>query len=139
MDKCISTMREIIKIDPSYSSAYNYIGYLYAEESKNLDEAEELVKVALTIKPDDGYYLDTLGWIFYKKGDYQKALSILKKANQKAPNEAVIMEHIADTYVKLDSLAKAEQYYSKALKANINEVDKRRILEKYKKVSGSKS
>ena len=79
------------------------------------------------------------GWIFYKKGDYQKALNVLKKANQKAPNEAVIMEHIADTYVKLDSLAKAEQYYSKALKANINEVDKRRILEKYKKVSGSKS
>ena len=49
------------------------------------------------------------------------------------------MWNITDTYVKLDSLGKAEQYYSKALKANINEVDKRRILEKYKKVSGSKS
>ena len=64
VDNCISTMREIIELDPSYSPAYNYIGYLYAEQSKNLDEAERLVKVALTIKPDDGYYLDTLGWIF---------------------------------------------------------------------------
>ena len=132
-------MREIIVLDPSYSPAYNYIGYLYAEQSKNLDEAERLVKVALTIKPDDGYYLDTLGWIFFKKGQYKDALDVLKKANQKTPNEAVILEHIGDTYIKLKRSDEAAGYYNKALKANINETDKKRIQRKYKETYNSRS
>ena len=79
-DKCILTMKKVIEVDKEYSQAYNFIGYLYAEKGIYLNKAEILIKKALELKPKDGYYLDSLGWVYFAKKQYNKALIYLKKA-----------------------------------------------------------
>lgn len=131
---CMKTMREVIEKDPQFSSAYNYLGYLYAERGENLEEAKRLILQALAIKPNDGYYLDSLGWVYYMQGNYQKALEYLSKAVSILPNEGVILEHLADTLLALDEKEKALEYFQKALKGNLDEGDAKRIQEKIDKL-----
>ncbi|MCB9229033.1 MAG: tetratricopeptide repeat protein [Deltaproteobacteria bacterium] len=127
---CIETMREVIAKDPTFSSAYNYLGYLFADRSENLDEAEALVLKALELKPDDGYYLDSLGWVYFRKGQHDLALDVFLKALNQAPEEGVIMEHIADVYRLKEDIIKAKDYYQKALERQLDERDKVRIEKK---------
>ena len=131
-DGCIATMRQVIKVDPDNSSAYNFLGYLFAEKGEHLDEAEQLINKALQLKPNDGFYLDSLGWLYYQKGDYQKALSTLEKALKIEPNEGVIFEHLADVKKALGDKATAHTFYLKALRGNLEDNDRPRIEKKAK-------
>ena len=60
-------MEDILKMEPDNAGALNFIGYSFAEKGINLDRAEELIKKALEKRPDDGYIIDSLGWVFYNK------------------------------------------------------------------------
>lgn len=111
----IESMQSALKLDPKNPSALNYLGYTYADMGQNLDEAEQLILQALTYKPDDGYITDSLGWVYYKKGLYHKALEYLEKAEKLIPDDPTILEHIGDTYLKLDNPMKAMEYYRLAL------------------------
>ena len=88
---------------------------------QNLDEAEQLIQQALVYKPDDGYITDSLGWVYYKKGLYRKALEYLDKAVRLIPEDPTILEHIGDTYLKLELPQKALDYYRLALVKKENE------------------
>jgi tetratricopeptide (TPR) repeat protein len=134
IDQCIQVMRDVIKQDPNHAGAYNYLGYLFAERGENLDEAERLIKRALELKPNDGYFLDSLGWVYYQQERYEKALEVLNKANRLAPNEGVILEHIGDCYKALGQATKALSFYEQATKAKVDERDHDRIFEKYRKM-----
>ena len=94
-------MEDVLKIEPDYPNALNFVGYSWAEKGIKLDEAEIMIKKALSKKPDDGAIIDSLGWVYYKKGNYQLALTELLKANQLVPDDPTIAEHIGDTYVSL--------------------------------------
>lgn len=131
-DGCITTMRDVIAKDPTNSSAFNYLGYLFVEKSENLDEAEALIKKALELKPDDGFYLDSLGWLYYQKKEYDKAVATLEKALKIEPKEGVIMEHLGDVKkVKGDEKA-ARDLYEAALKTELEVRDRPRIEDKLK-------
>ena len=128
---CIATLKEVIKKDEKFSSALNFLGYLYADRGENLEEAASLIKKALELKPNDGFYLDSLGWVHFKKENYPLALKTLLKANELAPNEGVILEHISDVYKAMGNSAKALEFIEAASKARIDERDKKRIENKY--------
>ncbi len=131
-DECIATMRQVIKMEPRNSSALNFLGYVFAEAGENLAEAEALILKALEIKPDDGFYLDSLGWVYFQKKDYERALDTLQKAAKLAPDEGVIYEHLADTYLALRRIEDARQHYEKALATKLETRDEKRISEKFK-------
>ncbi len=133
LEACIATMKEVIKVNPEESAAYNYLGYLYAEQGRNLVEAEKLILRALQIKPNDGYYLDSLGWVYFKKGQLNRALETLMRALKVIPNEGVVLEHVGDVYEKKGDKAKALEYYEKALKGRLEKKDKKRVEEKLAK------
>ena len=61
-------MRKVLSIDPKNANALNYIGYSYAEMGTNLTSAKEMITQALDISPDDGYIMDSLGWVYFKMG-----------------------------------------------------------------------
>jgi tetratricopeptide (TPR) repeat protein len=63
-----------------------------------------------------GYITDSLGWVYFKLGDYEKAAGELEKANQLTPDDPTITEHLADSYYKLHRIEKAVEFYEKALK-----------------------
>jgi len=121
-------METVIQIDPKHANALNYLGYTYADLGKNLDEAERLIKEALKYKPNDGYITDSLGWVYYKKGQYEEALAILKKAADLVPDDPTILEHLGDAYLKANDRKNALKSYQRSLQKNHK--DKDAILQK---------
>lgn len=126
---CIKAMKRIIEIDPLHASALNYLGYTYAELGTNLDEAEQLVIRSLEIKPEDGYVTDSLGWVYYKKGQYDKAIEILEKAVNLSSEDPTILDHLGDAYRANRIYQKAIDAYRRALSKNQNH-ENRPVLEK---------
>jgi tetratricopeptide (TPR) repeat protein len=114
-EACIEQMQKILKINPNHADSLNYIGYTYAEQGIRLDEAMALIKRALEIRPDSGYIIDSLGWIYYKKGAYEEAVRQLEKAVQLTPDDPTINEHLGDACLKKQDYEKALHYYEKAL------------------------
>lgn len=114
-DKAISQMKTVIDLDPEYADALNYLGYTYVDSGIKLDKAEDLIRKALELKPDNGYILDSLGWLYFKRGRYEKALGYLEKAAEKVPDDSVILEHLGDVYLKRNQTEKAMDAYQRAL------------------------
>lgn len=112
---CIEEMKAVINVDPTHAEALNYLGYTYAELGRNLDEAEDLIKKAMKHKPNDGYIVDSLGWVYYKKGLYERAIKFLEEAVSLAPDDPTILEHLGDAYMKANNPKKGLQYYKKSL------------------------
>jgi tetratricopeptide (TPR) repeat protein len=121
--EAIASMKKAIELDPEDSNALNYLGYTYADLGRELDEAERLIRKALQFKPNDGYITDSLGWVFYQRGNYEKALSILKKASKLVPEDPTILEHVGDAYLKLDDRQNALRYYRKSLQKRDGETE----------------
>ena len=109
-------MSKAIAINPSNAPALNYLGYSYAEEGTHLDEAEKLIKRALVIEPEDGFYVDSLGWVYYQKGEYQKAVDQLERAVNLTGSDPTITEHLGDAYNKVGKERDARHQYEDALK-----------------------
>jgi len=133
-DKAVESMQEVIKIDPDHANALNFIGYTWADRGVNLDKAEEMIKKALQKKPEDGYIIDSMGWVYYRKGDFKKALEEIKRAHEKLPDDPTIAEHLADVYIKLNEMEKARQFYEKAMNLEKDEKKKNSIKEKLDKL-----
>jgi tetratricopeptide (TPR) repeat protein len=133
----IEAMRKVIAIDPKHSNALNYLGYTYADLGQNLDEAEQLIKEALKYKPDDGYITDSLGWVYYKKGEFKKALQYLQKAVEIVPDDPIMLEHLGDAYLKLDDRLNALKCYKKSLQHK--EKDKEELEKKIRAITANGS
>lgn len=112
----LAQMRVLLEIDPENSDVLNFVGYTYAEMGIRLSEAELYIRKALEADPDNGYIIDSLGWVYYKQAEYKKAAESLEKAVTLTGDEAVIIEHLADTYVKLDLKREALYLYRRALR-----------------------
>lgn len=113
--KAESDLREAISIAPNHAMALNYLGYMWVEHDKNLDEAFVLIGRALQIKPRDAAILDSMGWVLYKKGNFDESLLFLKRAVEYSPEDATIHMHIGDVYEKLGVLNKARTHWKLAL------------------------
>jgi len=93
----------------------NFVGYVFADEGVSLPKAEQYIRQAQKIRPEDPFIADSLGWVLFKRGDFRGAETWLRKAHKEAPEEVVILEHLADCLVKLGSLQEATDLYAKAL------------------------
>jgi tetratricopeptide (TPR) repeat protein len=126
-DETFHTFQKIIEVDTMNAVALNYVGYTYAERSDSLDYALELVNRALEIEVDNGYYIDSRGWIFYMMGRYEDALNELQRASE-ITEDAVIFEHLGDVYLKLEDRSKATDAYQRALEIEPGNKDIKRKL-----------
>jgi tetratricopeptide (TPR) repeat protein len=128
-DKAADLLRKSITLDPANSAeACNYLGYMWADHNMNLDEAELMIRRALESEPNNASYLDSLGWVEFRKGQFDRALDDLQRAAKTAEHEdSVVFEHIGDTYLKLNRGREALEAWQKALTLdpkNKNLVDK---------------
>ncbi len=110
----VRAMREVLKLNPQNANALNYLGYSYADRGENLDEALDLLKKAVAIKPSDGFITDSLGWVHYRRGEWEEALAFVQKAYGMVPGEPTITEHLGDVWLKKNDRAKALKYYREA-------------------------
>jgi Tfp pilus assembly protein PilF len=123
-------MRKAIELDDRHARALNYVGYTLAESKKNLDEAERLIRRALAVEPYSGYILDSLGWVYYQRGQFEQAFTYLKRATVSGEEDPVIFEHLGDTAMKLGRYQEAVKAYEKAL--NHRKAKKEPLLKKLK-------
>jgi tetratricopeptide (TPR) repeat protein len=116
-DKAADLFKKSIAMDPtSAADAYNYLAFMWADRNSHLDEAEEMIKRALQIDPNNGAYIDTLGWLEFRRGKFDAALSDLLRAAKKITrDDPIVFEHIGDTYAKLNKIPQAMEAWQKAL------------------------
>ncbi|PYI79937.1 MAG: hypothetical protein DMF05_08090 [Verrucomicrobia bacterium] len=116
-EKAADLLRKSIALDPENSAeASNYLGYMWADHNMNLDEAETMIRCALESEPNNASYLDSLGWVEFRKGQFDRALDNLLRAAKTAQREdPVVLEHIGDTYLKLNRTGEALEAWQKAL------------------------
>jgi len=100
--------------NPDHAQTLNYLAYYWSDKNKNLDQALDYVNKALEKEPENGAYLDTLGWIYFRKGDLKKALSQIERASELL-SDPVIWEHLGDVYARIGSVKKAQKAYRKAI------------------------
>ncbi|HEX7415618.1 MAG TPA: tetratricopeptide repeat protein, partial [Smithellaceae bacterium] len=112
----IKEMEMVLRLDPDNAEALNFIGYSYADRGMNLEEAEKMIIKALKIKPDNGYIIDSLGWVHFKQNKMDSAVKHLKQALELLPDDVNITEHLGDVYVKIGKFKEAQEIYQKALK-----------------------
>lgn len=105
----------ILAADPEFAPALNYLGYMWAERGVRLGEALELVQRAVALEPDNGAYVDSLGWAHFQLGAYDEALRHLERAAQLEGDDATIYEHLGDAYRALGRLDEARDRYRRAL------------------------
>jgi Flp pilus assembly protein TadD len=88
---------------------------MYAEKGVNLEEAVSLIRTALELEPNNGYFIDSLGWAFYQQGRYSEALLELQRAVERAKEDPVIFDHLGDAYLKNGLEEEAVQAWEKSL------------------------
>lgn len=129
-DKTIEQMRKAIELEPEYDEALNYLGYTYADMDVELDRAEQLILRALELEPNDGFYIDSLGWVYYRKGDYRRAIEQLEKAVRLVVDDPVIIEHLGDAYLEDGRPDEALRSYRRALESADEDEQMERIRSK---------
>ena len=110
----IERMKKVVLLNPKDAQAHNYLGYTYAEMGINLDEALTHVKRALELRPDDGFFIDSLGWVYYQMKRYEDAVRYLEKAAELVKDDPTILEHLGDAYLASKNHKHALKYYKKA-------------------------
>ncbi len=131
-DKSIEVMKEIIELNPDNADALNFIGYTYADKGINLDQAETHIKKALVLAPNTGYIVDSLGWVYFRKGMLMEAIENLERAAELSPGDAAIRDHLGDVYLESGDISRAlksYQYALKLLKENEEKIEEDRMLE----------
>lgn len=126
----VASMSKVLELDKEHVQAMNYLAYTYAELDKNLDEASELAHRALKLQPNDGYILDTVGWVYFKKGQTERAIKYLEAAFRAKSDEAIIAEHLGDAYLRHQMWQKAQKMYQEAAKLESDQNRAQRIHDK---------
>jgi len=116
-DKAADLFRKSISLDPANAAeAYNYVGFMFAEHNIHLDEAEEMIGHALQLDANNGAYLDSMGWVHYRKGKFDLALNeLLRAAQNLTRDDPIVFEHIGDAYSKLNRIPQALDFWQKAI------------------------
>jgi tetratricopeptide (TPR) repeat protein len=130
VDASIKVMQKMLDIDPRDAQALNFIGYTWAEQGVRLDEAESYIRRALEINPDSGAFMDSLGWVFFQRGDYQSAMKWLQKALAAIGPDPEVLEHAGDCYRAMGDQKQARENYEKALDNASSMKIKKRIRKK---------
>ncbi|MCB0347234.1 MAG: tetratricopeptide repeat protein, partial [Bdellovibrionales bacterium] len=128
--EAIARMQKVLSINADHSQAMNFIAYTYAEMGENLDEALHMATRAIELKPEDPFYLDTLGWVHFKSGKTDKSIQYLEAAYKLAPGESIIAQHLGDAYYRYQLLLKAKLFYKKAIETEQDNEEKRKIQQK---------
>jgi len=126
-------LQKALQLSPNQALTLNYLGYTWIDHNRNLQQGLGLIKKAVSLKPDDGYIVDSLGWAFYRLGNFKEAVKHLERAVELRPEDATLNDHLGDAYwrVKREREARFQWEQALSLKPEPDEVEKiRRKLER---------
>ncbi len=116
-DTSEQVLARVIQIDPNHAAANNDLGYSWADEGKNLTQAEAMIRIAVDAEPDNESFLDSLGWVLYKRGQFAEAKTYFNRAIAPASlPDPTVLDHLGDTLYRLKDLKEARQTWDSAMK-----------------------
>lgn len=119
--------QRVLELRADDSTAMNYLGYMWADQGVNLEQALALIERAVALQPDNGAYVDSLGWAQYRLGRFSEARESLERAAELTPDNATIHDHLGDAYLALGDVERARAAYERALELDDHDdVDKLR-------------
>jgi tetratricopeptide (TPR) repeat protein len=133
-DRAESLLKEILGKNPTHAGALNYLGYMLADRGIRLGEAVGYVKKALEIDPENGAYLDSLGWAYFKLNDLKNAETYLLKAGKREKDDPVINDHIGDLYFKTGDYEKARSFWLESIRLSSEPEEVEKVRTKLKKL-----
>jgi len=132
----------VLALNASNASALNYLGYMFADRGVKLEEAHTLIHKALELEPQNGAYLDSMGWVYFRMGNLSEAESYLLRALDRVTHDPAIHDHLGDVYFKAGRLKDAISQWQFSLKAYENsapgEVEHAEVVKVQKKLEGAK-
>jgi tetratricopeptide (TPR) repeat protein len=108
-------LKKALELSPDESPVLNYLGYTWVDQSQNLKTAMDYIRKAVKLKPDDGYYIDSLGWAYYRIGNIQSAVEHLERAVELRPDDPVINDHLGDAYWRIGRKLEAKYQWQQSL------------------------
>ncbi len=125
-----SDLKMALKLSPDQPLVLNYLGYSWVDQGINLKRAMDLIRKAVKLKPDDGYFVDSLGWAHYRLGNFKKAAQQLERAVELRPDDPVINDHLGDAYWRVKRFLEAKYQWSQALTLEPEPEDEKKINQK---------
>lgn len=129
-EKAEEQFLDIIKKNPRNASALNYLGYMWADRGVRLQEALGHIKRAVELEPNNGGYLDSLGWVYFKLDQLHEAEEYLGAAIRRVKNDPTIHEHLGDLYFKRGQYSKAEGAWQQAILNGTEDEEINKVKEK---------
>lgn len=129
-NKMEADLRAILSQDPNNTAALNALGYTFADRNERLDEAVTLIKKAYELDPNDPAIIDSMGWVKYRLGDTETALSYLRKA-YKAFQDQEIAAHLGEVLWVIGQQEEAAAIWTEALKENPDSQILKRVMERF--------
>ena len=112
--KAEADMRKALDLQADQPHVLNYLGYSWIDQGVNLDEGMKMIKRAVEQRPDDGYIVDSLGWAYFRIGNYEEAVKNLERAIDLKPEDPTINDHLGDAYWKVGRFLEAAFQWSHA-------------------------
>jgi tetratricopeptide (TPR) repeat protein len=108
-------LKHALELQADQPLVLNYLGYSWIDRGKNLDQALKMIKRAVELRPNDGYIIDSLGWAYYRLGDFPKATQTLEHAIELLPEDPTINDHLGDAYWQGGRIDEARFQWRRAL------------------------
>jgi len=125
-----------LEFEPEQPYVLNYLGYSWVEQGKNIDQARDMIQRAVQQRQNDGYIVDSMGWVLYRLGNYKEAVTQLERAVQLRPQDPVINDHLGDAYWRVGRRHEARFQWRRALSFKPTDENKEKIESKLKEGLG---
>jgi tetratricopeptide (TPR) repeat protein len=129
-DNAVRAYEESIRLDPLNATALNNYAYYLSVRNERLEDAYEMSRISVEEEPANPSFLDTLGWIYFKKGNYDRARHYINASIEAGGSSATILEHMGDVYNKLGDLDQARVWWEKAYETDSQRTYLRERLER---------
>ena len=112
--KAEADLKKALELFPEQPQVLNYLGYSWIDQGINLDQGMEMIKRAVAQRPDDGYIVDSLGWAYFRLGNYEEAVKNLERAVELKPEDPTINDHLGDAYWRIGRTLEAHFQWAHA-------------------------
>ncbi|WP_422038209.1 tetratricopeptide repeat protein [Roseibium sp.] len=129
-DMAEADFRKALELNENQPLVLNYLGYSLVDQGLKLDEALEMIKTAVELRPTDGYIVDSLGWVYFRLGRFEEAVKELERAIELRPADPVINDHLGDAYWMVGRRNEARFQWNHARDLGPTEKDLPKILDK---------
>jgi Flp pilus assembly protein TadD len=126
-DRAEADFLQALRFAPDQPYVLNYLGYSWAEQGRNLEQAKEMIERAVQQRPNDGAIVDSLGWVAMRMGDIPTAVRLLERATELEPGDATINGHLGDAYWEAGRRLEAIFQWRRALNLKPDPEEKLRI------------